>query len=430
MKQYGKRGNQLIVILAASALLALAAGCKQTARSTANYQLESEPRAVLAQAGITPSNDPKLALSHSGALHMLAVYGQHGQSQLGLAISYDGGDTFQPPVPVSEQGTEVSSHGENSPSLALTPTEIYALWEQTNEQHPPELMFARSVDFGHSFEKPVRVTDKTESSFDGFSSLGVAPDGSIYAVWLDSRDRPEPAGTFAVYLAKSTDRGATFSKNLLVARGACPCCRAAIAFGSRGEVFVVWRKVFEGDIRDVVIATSRDGGQNFDVPVRVAEDRWKIPGCPHSGASVARRGERLYVAWYTEGEAVEQAGIRVSWSDDGARTFAPPVIASANILDANHPALSVSNDGKALLVFQGRDPAQKDGWSPVQAYFVEITEAGEVAKPIPVPNSQKAISYPAIAAGTAGRVFIGWTEPGQQGGRDIRLARGRLRNQL
>ena len=402
---------------------ALNTGCEAT-RGTA-YQLESEPRAVLAQAGITPSNDPRLALAASGALHMLAVYGAHGSTpQLGLAISHDGGDTFSPPVPVSAQGAEVNSHGENSPSLALTPTEIYALWEQLNEQGRTELMFARSVSFGHSFEQPFSVTDKTEDSFNGFSSMAVAPDGQVYAVWLDGRDKAEPAGTFAVYLAKSTDRGATFGRNVRVAPGACPCCRVAIAFGNQGEVFVAWRKVFEGDIRDMVVSTSRNGGETFAEPVRVSEDRWKIPGCPHSGASLARKGGRLYVAWHTEGDE-GKAGIRVSWSDDAARTFAPPVFASANILDANHPSLSVSTDGKTLLVFQGRDPAKKEGWSPAQAYLVEINDAGEATRPQPVPNGGRGVSYPMVAAGSAGRVYIGWSEPGQRGGSDILLSRGR-----
>jgi hypothetical protein len=265
-----------LFIMLTLAVSALTAGCRTA--DPVSYRLETQPRAVLAEAGLTPSNDPRLALSHSGALHMLAVYGEHGQAQLGLAISHDGGDTFQPPVPVSEQGALVSSHGENSPSLALTPTEIYALWEQANEQGRPDLMFARSLTFGHSFEKPVRVADKTEPSFNGFSSMAVAPDGQVYAVWLDGRDRAEPAGTFSVYLAKSTDRGATFGKNIRVEPGACPCCRAAIAFGSAGEVFVVWRKVFEGDIRDIVVSTSRDGGETFAAPVRVALDQWKFPG--------------------------------------------------------------------------------------------------------------------------------------------------------
>jgi hypothetical protein len=357
---------------------------------------------------------------------MLAVYGAHGSTpQLGLAISHDGGDTFSPPVPVSAQGAEVNSHGENSPSLALTPTEIYALWEQTNERGRTELMFARSVSFGHSFEQPFSVTDKTEDSFNGFSSLAVAPDGEVYAIWLDGRDKVKPAGTFAVYLAKSTDRGATFGKNIPVAHGACPCCRVTLAFGRHGEVFVAWRKVFEDDIRDIVVSTSRDGGETFAEPVRVSEDRWKIQGCPHSGAAIAFRPDRLYVAWYTEGGA-EKPGIRVSWSIDGAKTFASPVMVSANILDANHPAFSASPDGRAtLLVFQGRDPFKNEGWNPAQAYLVDLTARGVIEHPVPIPNGGKPISYPVVAAGSAGRVYIGWSEPGQRGGSDILLSRGR-----
>lgn len=418
-EQSRKRLHLYFVMLAVGAS-ALTVACRR--ESSTHYQFEAEPRAVLAQTGIALSNDPKLALSPSGALYMLAVHGDDEGAQLGLMMSHDGGDTFMPLVPVSEKGAEVSSHGENSPNIALTPTEIYALWEQRGAEGGTDLMFARSLSYGHSFEKPTRVTDKTAPSFNGFSSLGVAPNGKVYAVWLDGRDRPEPSDTFSLYLAQSSDRGATFSRNVRVATGVCPCCRPAITFGSNGEVFIAWRKVFDGDIRDMVVSTSHDGGETFTTPSRVAVDNWKLSGCPHSGPAMIQRGGRLYVAWYTEGSE-GRAGIKLSWSDDG-KSFAPPIFASGNILDANHPALSVSEDGKMLLIFQGRDPAQKEGWSALQPYLVEINDAGEMTPPVPVPSSRKAISYPVVAAGTVGRVFVAWTEPEERGSQII-LLRGR-----
>jgi len=411
MKSYNSQFFVQWAIFAISAA-ALTAACK-TSRGM-SYQFESQGRNVLAQCGVAPTKDPKLALSSSGALHLLAVYGPEGQAQLGMAISHDGGDTMSPPVPISQNGAHVSSHGENSPSLVVRPTEYYALWEQMSEPGGTELMFARSLTFGHSFEKAICVTDKVQPSFNGFSALGVAPNGDVYAVWLDGRDKPDPAGTFAAYLAKSVDRGATFGKNVRVSPGVCPCCRPALCFGSMGEVHVAWRHVFPGDIRDIVVATSKDGGKSFSQPVRVAEDNWKVAGCPHTGPAMAQSGKRLYLAWYAEGSD-GRAGIELSWSDDGALSFSPAVMASVKTLDANHPALSVTPDGKVLMVFQGRDPVQKEGWSPLQAYLVEISETGKISSPVAVPGSQKAVVYPAVVAGSVGRVYIAWTEPGERG---------------
>lgn len=285
-------------------------------------------------------------------------------------------------------------------------------------------MFARSINFGHSFQKPIRVTDKTTPSSNGFSHMAVGPNGAIYAVWLDSRD-PEagPPGTQSVYLARSTDRGATFGKNMRVAAGACPCCRPTVTVSNHGEVFVAWRHVFEGQIRDMVIATSKNNGETFAPPVRVAVDNWKINGCPHSGMTLLAKDRRLYVSWFSEGTP-GHAGVRLSWSDDQGKSFAPPVMISGPLLDANHPALALSEDDRVLLVFQAREPGPQDSWSPAHAYLVEVSEQGDVSPPMPVLGNKKGVSYPVIAGGGAGRVFIGWTEPGEKG-RTIMLSRGR-----
>ena len=394
-------------------------------RSAVGYRFESDPRAVLAKSAIIKSRDPKLAVRASGALYMLGVYETEGRSRLGLFISHDGGDRFAPPVPISDSAADVSSHGENSPSLAFGATEIYALWEQARADGNTDLMFSRSLNFGRDFQKPIRVTDQPTPTGNSFSYLAVAPNGHLYAVWLDARDlKLGPPGTSAVYLAKSSDRGATFGKNVRAATGACPCCRPNLAFGRNSEVFISWRKVFEGSIRDIVVAASKDGGEAFQAPVRVSVDNWKIEGCPHSGPALLQKANRLYVAWYTEGDR-QDGGIRCSWSEDGGKSFTQPVNVSRNILDPNHPAMSISADGSPILVFQGRDARERNGWGPLRAYLVETGEEGKFSDPLPALGNRQSISYPALAAGISTQVFLAWTEVDEKGQSQIVLSRGR-----
>lgn len=425
----------LITLLISS--ISVVADKKIAKTKTESYQFETKALA-LNDLGMATSRDPKLALRASGGIYLLSVYtwptsttkaetkpttanetnetSEHhagsGFAQLGLSVSHDGGDTFSAPVPISEKTAKVSSHGENSPSLAFGATEMYALWEQQAERGT-DLMFSRSTNFGRSFDKPIKVTDKTKPSTNAFSFMATAPNNHIYAIWLDGRNpNPEFPGTSSVFLTKSSDRGATFSKNLEVAKNVCPCCRPSIGFGSKGEVFVSWRTATKDNIRDIVVATSTDQGATFSEPIRVAEDNWKIEGCPHSGATMTNKGDRLYIAWYSEGGP--RAGIRISWSNDGGKTFAAPTIASGNILDANHPAFASSEEGKLMLIFQGRNPQQKDRWGALQPYLVEVTD-NKVSKPMSVPGSKKSIFYPAMAVGSLGRVFMAWTEPTEQG---------------
>jgi hypothetical protein len=365
---------------------------------------------------------PKLVVTPAGTLYLLAVGGNRGESRLRLGVSHDGGDTFMAPVAVSEADARVSSHGQNSPSLAVRPTEIYALWEQHEKDGPDQLMFARSLSFGHSFERPIRVTSKSAPSFNGFSTMGVAPNGDVYVAWLDGRDMNGPQGTFSVYVAKSADRGGSFGASVRVAQGACPCCRPALGFGADGEVFVVWRNVFQGEIRDMVMASSRDGGATFGAPVRVAEDGWRLSACPESGPAVAVEHGKLHVVWYSEGS--NEPGLRMASSADG-RTFSKPVMISAGVLDANHPALSVSDDGRIVAVFEGRPTAAESGWGPRRAYFVDIGE-GRTTEPAVLARAAESVSYPVVAAGTAGRSFVAWSESDGEKS-NVLLLRGRRR---
>jgi hypothetical protein len=423
--KYKARTTQILATLCTS--IAFAAGpAAKLDRETAAYRFESEPSQPLGKFG-APTRDPKLTLRASGSVYLLTVSGPHSGSKLGVAISSDGGDSFAPPAVISRPEGKVSSHGENSPSFSFgNGIEVYALWEESTAQGlGTNLLVARSPAFGHSWLPPVKITDKTKPSTNAFSSMTVASNGDIYAVWLDGRDREMgPPGTSSVYLAKSTDRGKTFGGNVAVAHGVCPCCRPTAIADARGTVHVSWRHVYPGNLRDMAVATSRDGGETFGQPVRVAHDKWKINGCPHAGASMVQKGNRLWMSWYSDGDG-SNAGVRLAYSDDAAQSFSKPVLVSRGILDANHPSLAFADDGRLLLAFQGRDPEKNDGWSPAGPYLIEISDAGHASAPIQVPGHKSSISYPTVAGGSLGRVFVAWTEKGKDGQQQIRLSRGR-----
>ena len=127
-----------------------------------------------------------------------------------------------------------------------------------------------------------------------------------------------------IRVAKSTDGGKTFGPSLVVDGNVCPCCRTSLAVGADGSVFVAWRKVYAGDVRDVVVATLAPGAAAFGAPVSVHQDGWVFPGCPHAGPSLAVDGAgKVHVAWYTGKDG--RQGLWHAVSADGARTFGEPV---------------------------------------------------------------------------------------------------------
>jgi len=401
---------------------ALLTGCHKDHK--AGYTFETTPRAVLAQEGVAPSRSGRVGVDwvSSPTVRLLAVLGDGDNARLGLLNSEDGGDTFDKPIWVSEAGKDVSSSGESSEAFVSTPKELYAAWNQGDE-----LWFARSITWGSSFEKPIKITDGPAKSFSGYPSLGVAPNGDLYAVWIDTRDQTDSEHNYAVYLARSTDHGATFGKNVRVAEKICPCCRPTLSFGSSGEVMVFWRHVYPGSIRDMTVAVSTDGGQTFSAPKKVAEDNWKLSGCPDSGAATAHVGNRVYVAWLTEASP-DKAGVRMTWTDDGGKSWAPAIMASQQILDANYPWFSVTEDGRALLVFQGRDPQKQNGWSGTGVYLVEIAADGKISEPLGVPGIASSAKRPSVTAGMGGRVYITWNGE-KDGAHAVFLSRARRTGQ-
>lgn len=388
-------------------------GCKQTEQNVplvspatgSTLQFEPHPQSLSNLANISPTRHPKIGGDSlaSGVLHFLTVIGDGDNSRLALLNSNDSGDTFEKPVWVSEKGAALSSHGENSPAFIVTPDITYAAWNQGRD-----IRLARSLSWGQSFGEPVRISDKPAKDFSGYVSIGVAPNDDLYAVWLDTRDRENGHKVYSLYTARSMDHGATFAKNVRVADHVCECCRPNVAFGPNHEVLVFWRHIYPGSIRDMTVAVSRDDGQTFSTPSRIAEDNWKLDGCPDSGVALARSGNRIFAAWLTEALPAI-GGVRLTWSDDVGKSWAPAVLASQKILDANYPALSAASDGRVELVFQGRDPEREKGWAATSAFVVEIASDGKLSQPVEVPGITAAVSRPTIFSGTNGRVFVGWT---------------------
>jgi hypothetical protein len=423
-----KARSHLPAVFTCVAILFLAS-CNRVRGTQATSRNEgyvfSQPVPILEQLGIPHSTSARLGTRVSGEVYLLTAYGS--DNRLGLVMSHNEGDTYMAPIPISGPDARITLHGEASPSFAMGDTELYSLWEQTDSRGSDQLLVARAVPWGHGFEKPVNVVKKDRPSFNGFSSMAIAPNGDLYVVWLDGRDPQPPVpgslvpdGTFSVYIARSTDQGMTFGPNVRVTLGACPCCRPTLAFGAHGEIFVAWRKVFPGDIRDMVVATSPDQGKTFMHPVRIAFDNWKLAGCPDSGPALATHGNRLYAVWMSEGN---KPGIRLAYSDDGAKTFTKPIIASADVIYPNHPSLSIADDGTVLLAFQGRDTKTNEGWGDVAVYLAELRKTG-MTQPFKMPGIQGSASYPQVLSGGTGRLYIAWTETTDSATRVV-LSRGR-----
>ena len=404
-------GAPVVKTIAGASVIATAIGlCAVSGPAT----FESRPRIV------ADGRDPVLSVRASGAISLLKV----NKGDLWVQTSFDGGDTFEPGVRVNDIPGEVSSHAESSPQMQIrTRSEFYCLWQtRRGDDEGSALRFARSTNWGESFSKAIDID--TTSPSQSFFTMSVSPKGVIYAAWLDGRDRGKGrAGTSAVYLARSVNKGVSFEKPVRVALDVCPCCRPNIAFAG-DRVFVSWRGVLTGNIRDIFVAASADEGSTWSASTRVAEDNWVLNGCPHSGASMASIGNRLYIAWHNVRE--KQAGLSLAYSDDGAKTFSRRIAVSDGVLDSNHPFFSTVGD-RLALVFQGRPAGKAQGWGPVSVYYREVDAEARLSTLQNVGQLGGSASYPVLAFEAPERLYIAWTES-KQDNRVVVMSRGRRTN--
>jgi hypothetical protein len=258
---------------------------------------------------------------------------------------------------VNDQDGEAAPHDQAPAQVAAGPdSAVYVIW-QTRVPVPgrrfpaSDLRLARSSDGGRTFAPAITVNDdaggaKTSHTF---HDLLVDARGSVFTSWIDGRateghhggDHAQSLGP-EVRVARSNDGGRTFFASVVVDRDACPCCRTSLARGADGTLYVAWRKIFAGDVRDVVIARSRDGGATFDAPVRVHADEWVYPGCPHAGPSIALDSAgALHVVWYTGAEG--RAGLYLATSNDRAATFGKPVrLTRDGVVPVSHARLAAA----------------------------------------------------------------------------------------
>ncbi len=303
--------------------------------------------------------------------------------------------------------SEVPYSRQEAPALALSGDDLLITWAVTHPKVTPDkpfsndLRLSRSTDGGKTFQSSVLVNDDQQVIGHSFDSIHVAPDGAIHMAWIDGREGKKESGTFA---ARSTDHGRTVERNLKVDESTCVCCRTSMTSSPDGTLYVAWRKILPGDIRETVVARSPDGGQTFAAPVIVGHDNWIFPGCPHRPASVGTdRQGRLYVAWYTEGSD-ETPSIYLAYSDDKGETFSPKQklnLSKGTFPD--HPQMAVDPEGRLVIVWEEQSPVRRE------VVMSMSLDRGQTFS-APQKLNEKKGQTPTLSINTQGLAALAWME--------------------
>jgi hypothetical protein len=349
--------------------IALQAGCLDRSAVT---QKAVNGLSIAEAVRLTPANidasEPGIAADDTGNLFIVFAEHLNGRSSDIKLLRRDrNGKELGDAIRVNHSPGEATVWAGDPPTIAVRGQAVYIAW--TRKPGDPkargnDLVLSVSRDSGMTFDPPVRVNDDVEPASHGMHALAVGENGVVIMLWLDERwlvGKAAPTtGSYEMaepnaeaYYAISKDGGRSFGANIKLAADVCPCCKATLLIDRDNTIYAAWRQVLEGEYRHIAVARSDNGGETFNKPVIVSDDKWQINACPVSGAALlARGGGTLDVFWYTAGGA-GQAGLYYSRSTDRGDSFASRILVS-NKGTAGTPSASFAGE-EGVVVFPAAD---------------------------------------------------------------------------
>ena len=267
-------------------------------------------------------DDPTVALTDQGNAGVAWV--DHSRKDILFQVYAPGGKArFAEPMNIS-RSPGIFSWLPRLIMTSGHPEEVYVLWQEiifSGGTHGGEIFFARSADGGKTFSNPLNLSNTPAGAgkgrltkdiwFNGSLDLARSADGILYAAWTEYEG--------ALRFSRSTDRGGSFSEPVLIAggRGEPPARGPSLAVGPGGEVYFVWT-VGEEPAADIHYAVSTDQGRSFGDTRRIVESDG------YSDApKIAVDGRGTIHLVYAEGPAgpLQRYHVRYARSKEGDGTF-------------------------------------------------------------------------------------------------------------
>ena len=244
----------------------------------------------------------------------------------------------------------------------------------------------RSTPDGLHFD-PQRAVSGPAEGLDG-GAVAADRSGHVVVAWHAMGDRPGGEGNRTVYLARSSDDGATFSPEAPATSaplGACGCCGMRALFDRRGTLHVLYRAATDGRHRDTT--WLRVDGATARPPVRVHP--WELEACPMTTYALAETPDGLAAAWETA-EQIYSATLNSATGTVSQRSAMP------GTGSRKHPSIAVNAAGDRLVAWTEGTAWKRGGtkaWRLSDRNGVQLAAAPN-AGPVPVWGLVSAVAMP------------------------------------
>lgn len=289
---------------------------------------------------------PQVAVDDRGVLHLIYFGGDPGAGDIFYVRRGPGAKDFSDPIRVNSQpGSAIATGTIRGAHLAVGKEgRVHVSWmgSKTAEPKGPSgatpMLYTRLNDARAAFEAQRNVMQFAEG-LDGGGSVAADGVGNVYVAW-HAHGEGEGEANRRVWVARSADEGQTFARETPAfgePTGACGCCGMR-AFADRGgNLYVLYRAATEHVNRDMYLLSSKDHSRSFQ---GARLHPWKLSTCPMSTAAIAQGGDRVLMAWETEGQ--------IYFSNAGRSA---PVAAPGDAKNRKHPAVAGNADGESILVW-------------------------------------------------------------------------------
>lgn len=325
--------------------------------------------------------------------------------QISVASSKDGGKNLSAPVQVTKAKLNLDWGPDARPKIVVDRKGdiVLAFSIFRDKAFNGQVLTTRSGDGGKSFADARPITSNNESQ--RFEALGLDADGTVFAAWLDKRNRVpvQAAGKkydgAGLFFASSGDGGATYTEAQLATDNTCECCRLGLAFAGPGKPVVIFRNIFEGGVRDHAVMAFPDLATPGEVR-RVSTDNWQIAACPHHGPSLSISPAGTYHAtWYTNGKA--RKGLFYARSQDDGRTFSDPVPIGRADRNPTRPYVLAGPRGTAMVW------KEFDGEKTTVNLMTSLDDGKSWSKPVVISSTGDTSDHPLLVS-DGQRVFLSW----------------------